>query len=544
MKKAVSLILIMMLIMVVTIPASGFKAAPVKGLEKYKNMITVTSVRAISDMVQKRIGKQADVIDNNIWSRGYEKDLGIKVNYLWTAPAAQMDQKMSVAISANDLPDIIPVSARQLKLLVDSGVAADLTKTFKEYATPFTMQMMKADNNIGLSQATFGGKLMALPNVGGTLDNCSILYIRADWLKNLKLKAPKTMADVLKISKAFTHNDPDKDGKNDTYGLALEKGLVGQYADINGFMEGYHAYVDNAFLKDASGKLVSGLIRPEVKTALAQLAAMYKDGQIDKEFMVKDGTKVSEDIVAGKVGMMFAQHWVPFWPLQDCKNKDPKADWKAYPIVSNDSKPARPMVNGSANTFYVVNKNMKNPEAAVKLYNYYYDKDPALSKDFDPRFHGQQGEEETNPDQYFELALMQTFYPLQNAYINNGVTKYFKNNDKSMLNNYWVKDNIKSIKDYQAGDTQKWSSYAWSGVEGSESINNYYDSKKLWIQNGYIKANTDSMSQKGATLTQMRDTTFTKIIMGDVPLSEFDKFVSQWKKLGGDDIIKEVNVVK
>lgn len=544
MKKSLSLIISIMLALTVAFPVSAFSKAPVKGLEKYSKVITVTSVRSISDLVQKRIAKKADVIDNNIWSRGYLNDLGIKVNYLWTAPDAQMEQKMSVAISANDLPDIIPVNARQLKLLVDTGVAADMTKIFKDYASPFTMEMMKADNNASLKQATFGGKLMALPNVGGTLDNCSILYVRADWLKNLNLKAPKTMADVLKISKAFTHNDPDKNGKNDTYGLALEKGLVGGYADLNGFMEGYHAYVDNAFLKDASGNLVSGLIQPQVKTALAQLASMYKDGQIDKEFMVKDGTKVAEDIVSGKVGMMFAQHWVPFYPLQDCKNKDPKADWKAYPIVSNDNKPARPIVNGSASSFYVINKNMKNPEAAVKLYNYYYDRDPALSKDFDPNFHGQQGQEVTNPDQYFELAVMQTFYPLQNAYINAGVTKYFKNNDQTTLQNYWLKDNIKSNKEYLAGDNTKWSSYAWSGVEGSESVNNYYNSKKLWLQNEYIKADTESMTQKGATLKQMRDTTFTKIIMGAAPISEFDKFVSQWKKLGGDDIVKEVNASK
>jgi putative aldouronate transport system substrate-binding protein len=352
------------------------------------------------------------------------------------------------------------------------------------------------------------------------------------------------MADVLKISKAFTHNDPDKNGKNDTFGIALEKALVGPYADLNGFMEGYHAYVDNAFLKNAQGKLVDGLVQPEVKTALADLAAMYKDGQIDKEFMVKDATKVAEDIVAGKVGMMFAQHWVPFYPLQDCKNKNPKADWKAYPIVSNDTKPARPMVNGSASKFYVINKNMKNPEAAMKLYNYYYAKDPALSKDFDPNFHGKQGEEETNPGNYFELAVIQTFYPKQNAYINTGVTKYFKENDQTMLQNYWVKDNIAQIKKYQAGDNTQWSAYAWSGVEGSESINNYYDSKKLWIQNAYIKADTESMTQKGATLRELRDTTFTKIIMGALPLSEFDKFVNKWKVLGGDDIVREVNAAK
>ncbi len=35
--------------------------------------------------------------------------------------------------------------------------------------------------------------------------------------------------------------------------------------------------------------------------------------------------------------------------------------------------------------------------------------------------------------------------------------------------------------------------------------------------------------------------TFTKIIMGEKSPDEFDVFVANWHKLGGDDIMKEVN---
>jgi putative aldouronate transport system substrate-binding protein len=34
---------------------------------------------------------------------------------------------------------------------------------------------------------------------------------------------------------------------------------------------------------------------------------------------------------------------------------------------------------------------------------------------------------------------------------------------------------------------------------------------------------------------------FTTIITGSKPLSAFDEFVGQWKKLGGDKITDEVN---
>ncbi|WP_158560314.1 extracellular solute-binding protein [Paenibacillus contaminans] len=507
---------------------------------KFDPPITVSTVKALSDSMQKGITLQSDVLTNNIWSRGYESELGIKVNYLWTVPSTQMQQKMNMAISSNDLPDIIPVSAQQLKMLVDTGVALDLTELFDKYATPFTKQMWEEDQNIGRSQATVDGKLMALPNIAGSIDGSQMIWIRADWLKKLGLQPPKTMEDVAKIAEAFTKKDPDGNGKDDTYGLGLDKSLNG----LNGFFQGYHAYV-NGWVKDASGKMVNGTIQPQTKTALSKLAEMYKNGYIDKEFAVKDASKASELVVGGKVGMFFGSHSYPFVNLQDSKNKNPEADWRAYPLASVDDQPAKPLINGSATSFYAVNKKMKNPEAAIMLYNYYYEKDPAISKGFDPKFHGINGEQETKPDQQYIWAALQTFYPKQNMFIHENVKRYIETKDKALLDNYWVKDNAEQIEKYLAGDNKLWSSYAWSGPEDSAiSVISYYNKNNLFQVNGYIKGSTDTMAQKGSTLTQIKDETFTKIIMGTAPIDEFDSFADKWKKLGGDEITKEINEMK
>ena len=46
---------------------------------------------------------------------------------------------------------------------------------------------------------------------------------------------------------------------------------------------------------------------------------------------------------------------------------------------------------------------------------------------------------------------------------------------------------------------------------------------------------------KGADLDKMRDQAFINIIIGQQPVSDFDKFVDQWKKGGGGDWTNEVN---
>lgn len=52
---------------------------------------------------------------------------------------------------------------------------------------------------------------------------------------------------------------------------------------------------------------------------------------------------------------------------------------------------------------------------------------------------------------------------------------------------------------------------------------------------------TKTMDTKWANLTKLENETFVKIVMGQEDISTFDKFVSDWKAQGGDEITKEVN---
>ena len=60
------------------------------------------------------------------------------------------------------------------------------------------------------------------------------------------------MEDVLNISEAFTEGDPDGNGKNDTYGMAMTSYLWDPIMGVSGFMAGYEAY-PNIWIKDKSG---------------------------------------------------------------------------------------------------------------------------------------------------------------------------------------------------------------------------------------------------------------------------------------------------
>ncbi|WNQ10890.1 extracellular solute-binding protein [Paenibacillus aurantius] len=513
-------------------PPAGTASAQPAPTGKYDPPIVVTDIRPYDDNTKFAPG---DSSDNNLWSKKYEEKLGIKIKYLWTlqGPIDQYYQKLNVAIASNDLADIVTVNAQQLKQLAEAGQIADLTSVFDKYATPFVKKTMNEDGGTALKSATFGGKLLAIPRIGSDIDEVPMLWVRTDWLKKLNLPEPKTMADVLAISEAFTNKNPDGDGKADTFGLALSKDLNGGFPGFEGFLNGYHAYY-NVWLKDASGKLVNSNIQPEMKTALGELQKLYKAKQIDKEFGTKDGAKIAEMVTSGKIGMYYGLYWTPAWPLQDGKNLDPNMEWHAYPLPSVDGKPSDAQVPFSVAQYYVVRKNAEHPEAAVKMLNLWMEESfnsPPSQEKPDPR---QEGIET------FKHAIIAGEPITKNMGVYTHVAAALKAKDPSSLTPVEL-GVYNDIMAYEKGDNKKWFNENIYGLDGSFKIIDYYVKNNLIRRSEFFGSPTQAMGEKGSTLDTLLKETFTKIIMGAASIDEFDKFVEDWKKLGGDQITKEVN---
>ncbi|MFC5402756.1 extracellular solute-binding protein [Cohnella soli] len=504
---------------------------------KYATPINISTAMAITGSMKFPPG---DTIDNNVWTRSYLDDLGIQLKNDWTADASTFEQKMNVSIASGNVPDLIPVKAVQLKQLVDANMVEDLTEVWNKYASPLTKQIFTEEGNIALDSATFNGKLMAIPSVSGSFDASTLLWVRSDWLKKLNLPEPKTIDDVVKIADAFTNQDPDGNGKKDTIGLELQKELYERnsgYAGIDGFMFGYHAY-PRFWIKDASGNLVNGSIQPEVKAALLKLQEMYKAGLIDKEFGSKDTNKAAEPQGAGKNGLSYGHMWNPLFPFNASRDNDPKAEWTAYPIVSVDDKPAMPGITQSINDFVAVKKGYANPEAAIKMLNLYIERNYGKSKTLETL---QKYAKTPDGIEVFKFAVMRAGSSKQNLNIHLSVTEALKSKDTSKLDPT-QKETYDLITKYLSGSgtTAEWSQDRIFGETGSFRAMNEYAKNNLDYYNEFYGTPTKTMAAKQSTLDKMEYEVFTKIIMGD-SIDKFDKFVQDWKKVGGDEITKEVN---
>ncbi|WP_203289096.1 MULTISPECIES: extracellular solute-binding protein [Metabacillus] len=501
-------------------------------LGKYETPITLTTARSTNSSFKFVEG---DDHKNNMWTRYIEEKLGIKTDYKWIVDDSQYQEKLSVTIASGEIPDLLYVDQSQLSRLVKSKMTADMTEIFDKVASDQLKEIYNQDGGKALDSAKFDGKLLAIPRVSAALtDQGYIVWIREDWLKKLNLEGPKTMDDLMKISKAFTENDPDGDGKDDTYGLAISKDLWDGYGGATGFFNGYHAY-PNIWTKNDKGKLEYGSVQPEIKDALSALNKMYKEGQIDPEFGVKDGSKVSEDLAAGKIGIQYGKTWNPAFPLNTSHEAD-GAMWKPYPIVSADSEPARPQQSNVAFGYYAVSKDAKNPEALIKLLNLYAETvwGPNSEKTKDFRY------DKKNQISTFDYGPVTVEPPLWTIENHLDLKDAIVQKDPSNLK--WIsKDSYEAQMKYLEGDDSQWAEYMINSPEGAYSVINKYIEEDLYLVNEFTGAPTKTMGKKLTTLENMWKEMALNVIMGKQSPEDFDKFVKDWEKLGGSDMTKEVN---
>ncbi|CAI6077279.1 extracellular solute-binding protein [Cohnella sp. JJ-181] len=522
--------------------SSGASPAAAAGpLGMYDPPIEITTVRNLSDIVENNVLgvlKDENFADNR-WTRLYLDRLGIKIKYNWVVKGNDTSepyiQKVNVMLSSGDLPDIIPVNATQLKQLADSGQIEDMTDLYEKYASPDLKEILAEEGSGPFDSATFGGRLMAIPQTGSSIEQAQFVWIRTDWLDKLGLRPPTTTQDVLAISKAFAERDPDGNRKKDTYGLAVTKDLWGGSMGLEGFAAGYGAF-PNIWLEDSAGKLAYGSVQPEMKKALLALQAMYKNGELDEEFGVKEGTKVSEVIASGKIGMEYGQQWNSIWPLQLNKNEEPNAQWRAFPIVSESGDPPKVPLKFSTTKFFAVRKGAPHPEAVIKLFNMHVEKNWGETQDSAYYY------APADAESVWQLSLVQPAPTKKNLELFRTLDEVRRTGDKPKLTGE-AKAIQQKLDAYATGSKEGFALWGWEriyGPEGAEGVVDQYDKSHQFLFDKFEGAPTATMVERQTTLEKMQNEVFVRIILG-APIQEFDKFVQDWNKLGGEQITKEVN---
>lgn len=501
---------------------------------KYSPELTVTYVRSAGLDKKFPAGQN---YEDNVWTRAYLSELGIKLNTVWTAEGVEAyDSKLNMSIASNNIPDVFSCNAGQLQRLVEAGLVEDMTAPLEKYGSAQIKELLKADDGAAVNQCSFGGKLMAMPRDSVTPGQYEYVFIRDDWRKKLNLPVPQTMEDLLSMAKAFVTQDPDGNGKADTYGLAVSNKPYESYFAMTGFFNSYGAFPNSWVEKD--GKLVYGSTLPAMKNALTSLKTLFDEKLIDPEFIVKDSFKVSQDAVAGKVGIGYGQFWVQTWPLPDAYKAN-GADWTAYPIQFAQGVEEKGMnAIMKLNQMFAVRKGFSNPEALIKMYDLFLDR----------MFGGKADLKVWKTDGEFDimgLAPIQTFIGAdRNTVISKLVTDAIDNKADTSTMDLEQKGCYDAVKMFIDGDKalDNWVKYKlYYGDNSVFGLVKMFKEKNLLKPNLFYGPDTSEMVRRMSILKANEEEMILKIVIGDKPIEYFDEFVSNWNKLGGETITYEVN---
>lgn len=466
---------------------------------------------------------------DNPWTRAYRDVLGINLSYQWLSD--EYDSRVNLMIASGDLPDFFRVNVVQFQQLVDAGLVADMTSAYKDYASADTRMVIEQEGGpTPIAACTFDGKMLAVPWTY-LHEGVPMLWVRTDWLEALGADVPKTMQDVFDLSRAFTHDDPDGNGEDDTIGLFMSKALFDAWG--LGFFNSFHAY-PKAWITDSNGRLVYGSVQPEMRDALEQLQAMYADGQLDAEFIVKDGNKALEMIASGKCGLHYGEFHSVRQPARD---NDPNTEFTAIPIPSVNTNDAKAQVADLVYSYWVVKKGYENPEAPIKMMNmwmeyFYFTNDDEIYKTYN------QGKAGAGMWQASAIKAYRGYKNVANAKAVNGVL------DGTMTLedlNPEQRGVFSKVNDYlQNGNEAQWRYTKIFGPDASMLVVDHYRQNNLFQENMYYASATETMTRVWSTLEDRIAEAAVNIITG-APIETFDTMVAEWKRLGGDQVTQEVN---
>ncbi len=297
MKKALAVISIL-------IAAMGIISA--SGAEEQESLVDEDGLVTITYWYNPAIVEAGPPPEDWFVLEEIRNELGINLELtMLPSSANDRDMKMLAAGAANNLPDMMDIRRPVMVHLQEQGLLAEVDDMFA--MMPDRTEKMYNEDSI--KYATLDGHIYGFaPSTGDIKKNEGIL-IRKDWLDKLGLDIPVTLDDYMEVMRAFTYDDPDGNGVDDTYGY-------GTFIEITSYEEGLGRRLDpffGAFGCAGTWDLSKenpclNIHKPEYYDAMQFIIKMCDEGVIDPNWLSQKKDDFKANWKAGKYGMMREQH--------------------------------------------------------------------------------------------------------------------------------------------------------------------------------------------------------------------------------------------
>lgn len=458
--------------------------------------------------------------DNNFVQKYLEEKFNVKIKNVKLDRAIWKEQ-MNAMLASGDIPDILPGDAIDADMVqwAKQGIIASISEEeIREHMPNYVADFESIAPN-AWAAGRFDGKNWGVPRVWTNGATGFLPAYNGGWLEAIGYKEPpKNLEELEDMLTKFTFNDPDKNGKNDTYGM------TGRAKDATNqmFNSVFSAFGINPYQYAAGqeGNLAYSGLSEQTRQALKLLNRWYKKGIIDPEFIADDNGKIQEKFVSGRIGMFDTGMWHHLF-----------ADgYFGLPSIKRNRKlvVGTPITGASGEGYSMSNGALQAP----MLFGAQLEED---------------GEKRIRILQMLEFMSTNKEGYLTTAFGEEGVTYTFDGEVVGWTDKYIHADarselGVGGFYNALYGRVAAMEKYSLS-PEKLAFRSKYTDGVKV-ITDALGPAVLESKPMYEEILRSLQDQFFIKAISGELEIDKgFDDFKAQWLKSGGREVLHEVNKV-
>lgn len=259
----------------------------------------------------------------DVFIETFEQSTGVGLEII-QPPHQSYSERVFIQLLSDRVPDIIEILPEYLPQLVNTNMLRPLNEFIDhaEFAGSIHPEYIESVRHPS-------GAIFGIPARDG--GGC-VAFIRKDWLDNLGMSVPRTLAELEAVMHAFTYGDPNRSGRHDTFA----------YTDVMAASQDWYnrllmrsGHVQIHFNHE-QGQWIDGFTTQETRAGLIRLKDWYDKGYIDPDIATNTTFSARSKFINGQAGIFtyWANHWAR--NLQNRTSAAAAPDAEVLPISAVD----------------------------------------------------------------------------------------------------------------------------------------------------------------------------------------------------------------
>jgi len=435
-----------------------------------------------------------------------EEAANVELDIEWV-PDNNYNEKLNTAFATGTLPQVVSVGFEhldQFREAIQDDQFWEIGPYLDDYENLLNLKESIVENSM------IDGKIYGIYQ-GRPLSRQGIIY-RKDWADNLGLSAPKTVEDLFEMAKAFTEDDPDGNGADDTIGITDRGDLVyGAFKTVSSWF----GTPNNWGEKD--GELLPEFMFPEYIETMDFMKDLRDEGYINKDFPITSKDDSSAMLKNGTAGIRIGGMADVGSLYNDAKELDPNIEYDVHNYIEGpNGEFSTWSIPGFGSLFLFPKSATKTEEELREILAFYNE---------------MMGPEVANllywgvEDEHYTLI--------------DGKAKVTDDQEK-------FDREVKPYLALEVGEPETNGRYEgyldYEPKEKSEEL--FKDNENYLIHDPTITLVSDTFVRDGERLQKIIDDATFNYILGEIDLDGFNKEIEKWEEQGGSKIIEEYNASK